>query len=75
MKKAFLAICILVGMAGLSVYVLKRILKSMNELKIDTSFDLDSDIKGQTENYYSSTTTVYLKITKGIIVFRLMYIT
>lgn len=64
MKKAFLAIFLLVGMAGLSVCFLKGILKSMNELKVNPLFDLDSGTRGLNDSSYSST-KVYSSKTKG----------
>ena len=58
MKKAFLAIFILVGIAGICVYVIKNIVKSMNELKVDPSFGLDSSV---TNTLLSTTTSTHLE--------------
>jgi hypothetical protein len=58
MKKAFLAIFVLVGIAGICVYLIKNIVKSMNELKVDPSFGLDP---GFTNTFLSSTTSTNLE--------------
>jgi hypothetical protein len=58
MKKAFLAIFILVGIAGICVYLIKNIVKSMNELKVDPSFGLDSSV---TNTLLSTTTSTHLE--------------